>query len=58
MSPVDRLKLLQEGFRIALVDDIAYVPLFKWDNIILTANNVIFSPYPDQRMIVKDIKFT
>jgi len=58
MSPVARLKLLQEGFRIALVDDIAYVPLFNWDNIILTANNVNFSPYADQYMIVKDITFT
>ena len=58
MSPAARLKLLQEGFRIALVDDIAYVPLFNWDNLILTANNVIFSPYADQRMIIKDIKFT
>ena len=58
MSPVVRLKFLQEGFRIALVDDIAYVPLLNWDNIILTANNVIFSPYADQRMIVKDIKYT
>jgi len=58
MVPAVRLKLLQEGFRIALVDDIAYVPLFNWDNILLTANNVIFSPHADQRMIIKDIKFS
>lgn len=58
MSPMIRQELLQEGFQIALADDIAYVPLFNWDNILLTANNVIISPYADQYMIVKDITFT
>jgi peptide/nickel transport system substrate-binding protein len=52
-----RLQLLQEGFRIALVDDIAYVPLFAQKYTTLKANNVIFTPRGDLRLIIKDIRF-
>jgi len=53
-----RKQELQEGFRIAMVDDIALIPLFSQELFSLTANNVIFPPRADLRMIVKDIKFS
>ncbi len=58
MSSEVRRQLLQEGFHIALAEDIAYVPLFNWENILLTANNVAFSPHAGERMIVKDVTLT
>jgi peptide/nickel transport system substrate-binding protein len=55
MVPLLRLRLLQEGFRIALVDDVAYVPLFAQKYTALTSNNVVFTPRSDLRLIIKDI---
>lgn len=52
-----RLQLLQEGFRIALVDDVAYVPLFAQKYTTLKANNVVFTPRGDLRLIIKNIRF-
>lgn len=57
MVSLTRLQLLQEGFRIALVDDVAYVPLFAQKYTSLTANNVVFTPRGDLRLIIKDIRF-
>jgi len=57
MDSLTRLQLLKEGFRIALVDDIAYVPLFAQKYTTLKANNVIFTPRGDLRLIIKFIQF-
>ncbi len=53
-----RLQLLQEGFRIALVDDVMVVPLFDQELPILTVKNIQFPPRADLRSVVKDIRFT
>jgi ABC-type transport system substrate-binding protein len=53
-----RLQMLQEGFRIALVDDVAFVPLFYQILFTLTSQDVEFIPRADSRVIVKDIQFT
>ena len=58
MDPRERLPLLQEGFRIALVDDVVVVPLFAQELFILTAADVDLVPRADQRIVVKDIGFT
>jgi peptide/nickel transport system substrate-binding protein len=58
MDAQKRLRLLQEGFRIAMVDDIVVVPLFSQELFILTAKNIDFKPLADLRIIVKDIGFT
>ncbi len=57
MDPYKRSQLLQDGFRIALVDDIAVVPLFCQILFTLTAPDVKFLPRADLRVIVKDIQF-
>ncbi len=53
-----RLQMLQEGFKIALVDDIAVVPLFYQILFTLTSSDVKFIPRADLRVIIKDIQFT
>jgi len=58
MNSEKRLRLLQEGFRIAMVDDIVVVPLFSQDLFILTAKNIDLKPRADLRSIVKDIRFS
>jgi peptide/nickel transport system substrate-binding protein len=58
MDPEIRLRLLQEGFRIALVDDIVVIPLFSQELFILTAKNIDLKPRADLRLVVKDIRFT
>ena len=57
MNSYERLQMLQEGFRIALVDDVALVPLFCQILFTLTAPDVKFIPRADLRVIVKDIQF-
>ena len=57
MDSAARLQLLQEGFRIALVDDVIVVPLFSQELIALTAKNIELKPRADLRSIIKDIKF-
>ena len=52
-----RLQMLQEGFRIALVDDVAVVPLFYQILFTLTSPDVKFISRADLRVIVKDIQF-
>lgn len=58
MNSEERLRLLQEGFRIALVDDVMVVPLFSQELFTLTAKNIELKPRADLRSIVKDIRFT
>jgi peptide/nickel transport system substrate-binding protein len=57
MDAETRLELLQDGFRIALVDDVAVVPLFSQELFVLTATDVDMVPRADLRVVVKDIKF-
>lgn len=57
MNSKKRMLLLQDGFRIALVDDIVVVPLFSQELLVLTAKNVYMMPRADLRLIVKDIRF-
>ena len=57
MDAETRLQLLQEGFRIALVDDVAVIPLFSQELFVLTATDVYMIPRADLRVVVKDIKF-
>ena len=52
-----RLQMLQDGFWIALVDDVAVVPLFYQILFTLTSLDVKFIPRADLRVIVKDIQF-
>jgi peptide/nickel transport system substrate-binding protein len=58
MNTNERLRLLQEGFRIALDDDVVVVPLFSQILFTLTAPDVEFIPRADLRVVVKDIRFT
>lgn len=55
MDPEIRRQLLQDGFRIALVDDVMVVPLFSQELFILTAKTIELKPRADLRCIVKDI---
>lgn len=55
MNPEKRLVLLQQGFRIALVDDVMVVPLFSQELFILTANDIVLKPRADLRTVIKDI---
>jgi peptide/nickel transport system substrate-binding protein len=57
MNSEERLRLLQEGFRIALVDDVMVVPLFSQELLTLTTKNIELKPRADLRSIVKDIRF-
>lgn len=56
MDPTVRLRMLQEGFQIALVDDVAVVPLFSQVLFSLTAPDVYLPARADLRMVVKDIR--
>jgi hypothetical protein len=56
MDSEERLRLLQEGFRIALVDDVVVVPLFSQELLALTAKDIECKPRADLRSIVKDIR--
>jgi peptide/nickel transport system substrate-binding protein len=58
MNAEERLHLLQEGFRIALVDDVMVVPLFSQELFVLTAKDIELRPRADLRSVVKDIRFT
>ncbi len=57
MNSKKRSELLQEGFRIAHLDDVFVIPLFSQELLILTSNNIDFTPRADERIIIKDIKF-
>ena len=55
MDPETRLQLLQEGFRIAFVDDVMLIPLFSQELLALTAKDIQLPPRADLRSVVKDI---
>jgi len=57
MDSEKRLQLLQQGFKISLVDDVMVVPLFSQELFTLTAKNIKLIPRADLRIIVKDIRF-
>jgi peptide/nickel transport system substrate-binding protein len=56
MNPETRLQLLQQGFSIALVDDVMIVPLFSQELLTLTRKNIELEPRADLRSVVKDIR--
>jgi peptide/nickel transport system substrate-binding protein len=56
MNPNKRSDLLQEGFRIAHVDDVFVIPLFSQELIILTSNKININPRGDERFVIKDIR--
>jgi hypothetical protein len=58
MNPEARLQLLQDGFWIALVDDVMVVPLFSQELLVLTAKNIDLEPRADLRIVVKDVRVT
>jgi hypothetical protein len=57
MKSEKRAKLLKEGFKIALVDDVILVPLFSQELFVLTTEDVLMQPRADSRIVVKDIRF-
>jgi len=57
IDPKKRLKLLQEGFRIAIVDDVIIVPLFSQELFVLTADYVDIQPRADLKVVVENIDF-
>ena len=57
MDPEKRLELLQEGFRIAIVDDVIVVPLFSQELFVFTADYVEMVPRADLKIVVEDIRF-
>ena len=57
MDPEKRLKLLQEGFRIAIVDDVIVVPLFSQELFVFTKDYVEMQSRADLKFVVEDIKF-
>jgi len=56
MNPTLRSKLLQDGFKIAHVEDVFSIPLFSQELLILTSNDIKLSPRADSRFIVSDIE--
>ena len=52
-----RNKLLQEGFRIALEDDIVFVPLVIQDIVIFVSHNLLMNPRSDSKFMIKDVSF-
>lgn len=57
MNSTKRLKYLQDGFRIALVDDVIVVPLFSQELFVFTADYVDMKPRADLKLLVEDIQF-
>ena len=57
MDPEKKLKLLQEGFRIAIVDDVIVVPLFSQELFVFAADYVEMQPRADLKIVVEDIRF-
>ena len=57
MNSEERLKRLQEGFKIAIVDDVIVVPLFTQELFDFTADYVDFEPRADLKLVVENIDF-
>jgi peptide/nickel transport system substrate-binding protein len=57
MNPIIRQNLLQEGFKIALVDDIIVIPLFSQELFVITQDNVVMEINPDMKLKMENIYF-
>lgn len=57
MDTKERNELIQEGFRIALEEDVVFVPLVIQELIIITQNNLSLKTRADSKLIIKDISF-
>ena len=57
MNPRKRLELLQEGFHIALVDDVILVPLLSQNLFYFTTEEIVMEPRADLRLLFEDIAF-
>lgn len=58
MNPRKRLELLQEGFHIALVEDVILVPLFSQNLFYFSSDRVELEPRADLRLLFEDISIT
>jgi peptide/nickel transport system substrate-binding protein len=56
MNPTERLKLMQDGFQIAM-DDVACIPLFSSQLIFASRDFIDWTPRGDLGFIVKDVCF-
>lgn len=56
MNPTFRSKVLQEGFKIALEEDVFSIPLFSQELLILTTNDIILSLRADSRFLASGIE--
>jgi peptide/nickel transport system substrate-binding protein len=56
LNPKDRLKLMQEGFKIAM-DDVAWIPLYSPKCIYCINDNIAWDPGPSLTISVEDIRF-
>ena len=57
MNTEERLKRLQEGFKIAIADDVIVVPLFSQELFVFTADYIDFEPRADLKLVVENIDF-
>jgi peptide/nickel transport system substrate-binding protein len=55
MNTEERLERLQEGFKIAIVDDVIIVPLFSQELFDFTGDYVDFEPRADLKLVVENI---
>lgn len=56
MNPQDRLRLMQQGFMIAM-EDVAWVPLYIPQSIYGCSDKIDWIPYPGMGYNIEDIKF-
>lgn len=55
MNSEERSKRLQEGFKIAIVDDVIVVPLFSQELFVLTGDYIDFEPRADLKLVVENV---
>lgn len=56
LDPVERLELMQEGFRIAM-EDVAWIPLYTPKCVYAITNYIAWEPGPGMMIAVEDIEF-
>lgn len=56
LDPMERLELMQEGFRIAM-EDVAWIPLYIPKCVYATANYIAWEPGPGLIIAVEDIEY-
>ncbi|KYK20023.1 hypothetical protein AYK24_04415 [Thermoplasmatales archaeon SG8-52-4] len=56
LYPADRLKLMQDGFRIAM-EDVAWIPLYIPKCVYSITNYIAWEPGPSLMIAVEDIEF-